>query len=168
MARHLAQLLRDTVEGELPLLAQLSDEAAGIQPHGSGSWSPKQELGHLIDSAANNHLRFVNAALEPSYSGPGYAQNGWVELHGYQERSWFETVGFWHSYNVFLADLIERIPENKLDTICAIGSYEPATLGHVIEDYVLHIQHHIDHLLKREAVTGYPSAGTPAATNNPA
>jgi len=167
MARRLAQLLRDTVERELPLLAQLSEEAAGIQPNGSDSWSPKQELGHLIDSAANNHLRFVNATLQPSYSGPGYAQNGWVELHGYQEKSWFETVGFWHSYNLFLTDLIERIPENKLDTVCMIGSYEPATLGFVIEDYVLHMQHHIDHLMQRPAVTKYPSAAAVPTTNNP-
>ena len=39
---------------------------------GPDSWSPRQELGHLIDSAANNHIRFVRAATEPEFSGPGY------------------------------------------------------------------------------------------------
>jgi hypothetical protein len=71
-------------------------------------------------------------------------------------------VRFWHSYNTFLAELLERIPEEKLVTICKIGSYEPATLAFVIEDYVLHLQHHVDHLLQRAAITTYPSAGAMA------
>jgi hypothetical protein len=158
MPTQLAKFLRDTIATELPHLERITDEAASIRPAGPETWSPKQELGHLIDSASNNHIRFVRAALEPELTGPGYAQSDWVELHGYQQKSWLSTVRFWHSYNTFLADLVERIPAAKLLTICKIGSYEPATLRFVIEDYVLHLQHHIDHLLQRAAVTQYPSA----------
>src|SRR4051794_40131837 len=168
MALELANLLRATITRELPFLRRMDDATAARHPNGTESWSPKQELGHLIDSAANNHVRFVNATLQPDYQGPGYAQNGWVELHGYQDRPWADTVGFWQAYNSFLADLIARIPEAELDTICAIGSYEPASLGFVIEDYVLHMQHHIDHLLQRAAITQYPSAAGVSAINKPA
>jgi len=162
MPSQLASTLRNAIATERTHLQAMSETDASVKPGGRDSWSPKQELGHLIDSAANNHIRFVRAALEPSFVGPSYAQNDWVAVHGYQDKPWAATVAFWHSYNTFLAELIERIPDEKLSTICSIGSSEPATLGFVIEDYVLHLQHHIDHLLRRAAVTQYPSA-VPAA-----
>lgn len=160
MPRQLANFLRDTLAKELPNLSALSETAASAQPCGPDSWSPKQELGHLIDSAANNHIRFVRAALEPELAGPSYAQNEWVNLHAYQDKPWTTTLFFWHAYNTFLVDLISRIPEDKLTTPCTIGSAVPCTLRFLIDDYVLHLQHHIDHLLQRAAITPYPSTGT--------
>jgi len=162
MPSQLASFLRDTVSKELPLLQALTEADSAVKPNGPDSWSPRQELGHLIDSAANNHVRFVRGALEPEVIGLSYAQNGWVDVHGYQEKSWSSIVSFWYTYNSFLVDLLERIPEEKLSTICTIGSSQPATLRFLIEDYVLHLQHHVDHLLQRAAVTQYPSAGTMA------
>ena len=38
-------------------LPRFTDNATSIDMH----WSRKQILGHLIDSAANNHQRFVRA-----------------------------------------------------------------------------------------------------------
>ncbi len=163
MPSALADLLRNTLAAELPQLSALSEATASVKPNGPESWSPKQELGHLIDSAANNHIRFVRAALEPEISGNAYAQDGWVDLHGYQQRPWTSTVFFWHAYNTFLADLIARIPDENLGTPCTIGSSEPCTLRFLIEDYVLHMQHHIDHLLQRAAVTQYPAPATMSA-----
>jgi hypothetical protein len=158
MAKALTDLLRTTIERELPELGKLNDEAATIRPKGESSWSPKEELGHLIDSAANNHMRFVRGALDGVYRGPGYAQNDWVTIHGYQEMPWSDLVSTWLSYNRLLVRVIANVPENRLAADCFIGGNEtPATLAFVIEDYVLHMQHHIDHLLGRELVTEYPS-----------
>ncbi len=56
------------------------------------SWSPKEELGHLLDSAANNHQRIVRAQFEDNPAMPGYEQNRWVEVHGYQRRDWNELI----------------------------------------------------------------------------
>src|SRR3982750_177874 len=53
-----------------------------------GGWSRKEILGHLIDSALNNHQRFVRAALDGSYEGPSYQQEGWVAMHGYKCMAW--------------------------------------------------------------------------------
>ena len=150
--------LEQTIEREYPILCAMTEEQAVVHPAGAESWSPKQELGHLIDSAANNHIRFVRAAIEPEYRGPGYAQNDWVDLHGYQEMPWQSIVDFWFQYNQFLARLIARIPESSMKTLCFIGSGAPVTLAFVIEDYVLHMQHHVDHMLGRERITAYPSA----------
>jgi hypothetical protein len=157
-------MLEALIQNELPFLQAVSEAASLIRPNGDGSWSPKEELGHLIDSASNNHQRFVRAALEPEYRGPGYAQNAWVALHGYQETPWQTLVSLWYSYNEMLARLVANIPEDKLSTPCYIGAAsgreparEPVTLGFVIEDYVLHMRHHLDHLLQRPIVTRYPA-----------
>ncbi|HZO57097.1 MAG TPA: DinB family protein [Bryobacteraceae bacterium] len=156
MAAQLAQYLRSTIDREFPVLSAVTDEQASRPAPTPGSWNAKQELGHLLDSAANNHQRFVRATLHGPYQGPGYAQDDWVRLHAYDQLPWATIVALWQQYNLFLVHLIEQIPDDALDTPCNIGSYEPSTLGFVIDDYVLHMQHHLDHLLMREFVTKYP------------
>jgi hypothetical protein len=146
MVFELAQLLQTTVDGEFRRLSAMTEEAAAAKA--DGKWSRKQELGHLIDSASNNHLRFVRAALEPQYQGPGYDQNGCVELHGYQNLPWSDLVEFWRRYNLLLVKLVSRIPDEKLGTACRIADGPEVTLGFVIEDYVRHMKHHLDHILR--------------------
>ncbi|MBI5086402.1 MAG: DinB family protein, partial [Acidobacteria bacterium] len=147
--------LKQTVEREHAALLLLNDAASAVrQP--TGGWSPKEELGHLIDSAANNHQRFVRTALGSEYSGPGYAQNEWVRLHGYAVLPWTELVEFWRRYNLLLAHLVARIPEEKSGTLCTVAEGAAVTLEFLIDDYILHMQHHLDHLLGRAVVTQYP------------
>ncbi len=157
MARDLSFLLTEIIARELPNLRALTDDRASL-PRGPGKWCPKEELGHLIDSASNNHLRFVGAATRPEFRGPGYAQNDWVRLHNYPAMPWESVVKFWFDYNGLLAALIENIPEDRLETPCFIGDNPPVTLRFLIEDYVSHMQHHIDLLLRRETITSYPGA----------
>ena len=154
----LAAFLRQTVEKELAPLRSLTPEQASTPRGGPESWSPKQELGHLLDSASNNHMRFVRAALDGDYAGPGYAQNGWVELHGYHNLPWETLVELWRLYNELLAALIERVPAAAFDAECRIGSDPPATLRFVVTSYILHIQHHVDQILKRPEITQYKPA----------
>lgn len=109
----------------------------------SGGWSRKQVLGHLIDSASNNHQRFVRAALQASLDFPGYDQQGCVDLQSPEEADWALLVSLWASYNRYLAHVIERIPAAKLETHCRIGSGEPVTLGFLATDYLRHLLHHL-------------------------
>ena len=95
MTHDLSQPLEQLILRELPLLRALPETTAGIRPAGDASWSPKEELGHLIDSAANNHVRFVRAMIEPEFRGPSYAQNDWVRVHRYQDMDWLAIVDFW-------------------------------------------------------------------------
>ena len=154
MLTPLAQLLQSAIETELPHLQGITETVA--EEKSGSKWSRKEELGHLIDSASNNHLRFVRAALEREFHGPSYDQNGSVVLHGYQEQSWADLLEFWRRYNQLLVAVVARIPEGKLQTFCTIGSNAPVTLHFLIADYVRHMQHHLDHILRREAVTQYP------------
>lgn len=157
MPHALALLLKKTIDREFSELNRLEEPRAEIRPQGESSWSPREELGHLIDSAANNHLRFVRAALEGSYAGPPYAQNEWVTLHGYQEMPLPAIISLWYQYNALLARVIERIPAERLEAPVTIGDGAQATLRFVVEDYILHMRHHIDHLLGRDEITQYPA-----------
>jgi len=157
MPADLALSLEQAIGRELPNLRGFSDGEAAAKP-APGAWSQKEELGHLIDSATNNHVRFVRASIEPEYRGPGYQQDAWVSAHGYSEMPWADLLDFWERYNRFLARLVRRIPEEVLSRACIVGESRPVTLRFLIEDYVLHMQHHLDHILKREKITQYPGA----------
>jgi len=157
MRDDLAAALERAIDEAKAELREITDREAGARP-APDKWSKKEELGHLIDSATNNHVRFVRAAIEPEYRGPGYQQNDWVNLHGYSEMPWDEIIDFWENYNSFLVGLVRRIPEDKLRTPCVVGNSETVTLAFLIEDYVLHMQHHLDHIFEREAIRQYPGA----------
>lgn len=157
MAQHLAQALTELIDREFPQLQAMTDEQAAARPQ-AGGWSHKEELGHLIDSAANNHIRFVKGALEDEYRGASYDQNGWVRLHGYHDLPWRTLIDFWRSYNLLLAHVVARIPDEKLSIQCTLGSAVPVTLEFLINDYRLHMQHHLDHIVGRDKMTTYPGA----------
>ena len=108
-----------------------------------GGWSRKQVLGHLIDSASNNHQRFVRAGLQDSLDFPRYDQEGCVRLQAPEKAEWSLLVSLWASYNRYLAHVIDRIPAAKLETPCRIGSGEPVTLGFLATDYLTHLLHHL-------------------------
>jgi hypothetical protein len=118
-------------------------EAESSKPVLSGGWSRKQVLGHLIDSASNNHQRFVRAALQPSLDFPGYDQDDCVRVQAVEEANWDLLVSLWASYNRYLAHVIAHLPASKLETPCRIGTDKPMTLRFLAEDYLVHLLHHL-------------------------
>src|SRR5882672_4910271 len=101
------------------LVAFTDSEAA--EPVISRGWSRKQVLGHLIDSASNNHQRFVRALLQDALRWPGYDQAGCVRVQHYQDASWSNLIELWTSFNLLLAHVLSRVPEAKRNTQCLIG-----------------------------------------------
>jgi hypothetical protein len=158
MPEYLAQSLDNAVALESVNLSTVTDEQASVRAGGSAAWSRKEELGHLIDSAVNNHLRFARATLERGFNGPSYEQDGWVQAHGYHEWPWHALIDAWRQHNAALVQLIKRIPEDRLAAPCVISGAAAVTLRFLIEDYILHMQHHLDHVLSREKITEYPGA----------
>jgi hypothetical protein len=141
VARELRQAVDSAVNG-LRLVA----EADARRPLAQGRWSPQQVLGHLIDSAANNHQRFVRAQEGERLDFPAYAQDHWVQVQGYQECDFDELVTLWHDYNRHLSGVIARIPDSRRNVSCRIGANEPVTLAFLALDYVRHLHHHLDQL----------------------
>ena len=112
-------------------------------------WSKKEILGHLMDSASNNHQRFVRAQLVNGASEfvfPGYDQDEWVRRQDYNSKPWAELIDLWRLFNRHVAHALRAISDDKLETKCVIGSGEPATLGFIAEDYLTHMKHHLEQL----------------------
>jgi hypothetical protein len=122
------------------------DAARSGERPAADAWSPREVLGHLIDSAANNHQRFVRAQEAPRFAGPGYDQDHWVRVQDYRNAGWSELVELWRLYNRHLAHVIRNIPSAALSVECVIGSNDPVTLAFLVEDYVVHMKHHLDQI----------------------
>jgi len=82
--KELSEKLTQAVESAQSVLRQVT-ETESNKPVLSGGWSRKQVLGHLIDSASNNHQRFVRASLQTSLDFPGYDQDGCVRVQSVEE-----------------------------------------------------------------------------------
>ena len=140
--------LRQVANGVSTELMAADARAAARRPDAQ-TWSPKEVLGHLIDSAANNHQRFVRAQESDALTVPGYEQNHWVRSQGYQEADWPHLVALWTHLNLHLADIIARIPPGKYAVPCVIGGSDPVTLEFVIVDYLRHLKHHMAQIRAR-------------------
>jgi DinB family protein len=148
MLESLANELTRVVDDAAQFLRAIPDEAAGRKPK-PDVWSVKEILGHLIDSAANNHQRFVRAQFAGELSFPGYEQNAWVLSQDHQGRPWSQLIDLWVHYNYHLAHVIRRIPNAATSVPIRIGDNQPVTLSALAEDYAAHLQHHLEQIRQR-------------------
>lgn len=112
-------------------------------------WSISEVIGHLVDSACNNHQRFVRAQHCSEFVFPKYSQNEWVAAANYQESDWESLVQRWYYYNRQIAGLIRNMRTSSLLTPCTITPYETCTLGFLVTDYLDHMIHHLNILAER-------------------
>jgi hypothetical protein len=137
--------LREVLRTMPGRLEGLSQEQVETRP-APAKWSPKEELGHLIDSAANNHQRIVRAQMENGLALPRYEQGRWVSIHDYQNRDWKELIGLWLAFNRQLIAATEAVPSSAWSHTLTIGGGEPVTLQFVFDDYLVHMLHHLKHI----------------------
>jgi DinB superfamily len=138
-------LLRDLLQSVPDRLERLPKETVENKPTPS-NWSPKEELGHLLDSAANNHQRIVRAQYEDNPAMPGYDQNRWVAVHDYQRRDWKELIEVWEAMNRQLLAAAAAVPDSAWSRTLTVAGSEPLTLQFVFDDYVAHMLHHLQHI----------------------
>lgn len=161
--------LRDFEETIRNATARLQEISADESSKSTdGEWSPKQVLGHLIDSAANNHQRFVRGQFTDHLEFPGYEQEQWVSAQQYNEEPWSTVIELWRAYNMHLLHVVSVIPQpvltqrrdkHNLDQIAlkTVERSAPATLEYLIRDYLDHLKHHLDQIWRRS---------WPTTTNN--
>ena len=148
MLEPLANELTRVVDAAAQALRAIDDKTASKKPE-PDVWSVKEILGHLIDSAANNHQRFVRAQLTTELSFPGYEQNGWVRSQDHQGRPWSQLIDLWIHYNYHLAHVLRRIPNAAADLPIRVGDNRPMALSSLAEDYVAHVRHHLEQIEAR-------------------
>jgi len=143
-ARKLNSILADA----LSKLEKMDPIGAKFRP-AAGKWSSNEILGHLIDSAMNNHQRIVRAQYGAAEDFPGYDQNEWVRVQNYNDIPWPILVNHWKSLNELLSILIENIPAEARPEKCNIGGEALVTLEFVVEDYLRHLMHHLETIVKQ-------------------
>lgn len=145
--------LETTVDEAAVTLAALPERVVTWRPT-QNAWCAKEIIGHLIDSAANNHQRFVRAGAQADLVFPGYAQDEWVQIQMYDRAPWYELLSLWRSYNRHLARVMAAVPfdvrsrQHSRHNLHQIGwksfpADSPATLDDLMEDYVAHLHHHL-------------------------
>jgi hypothetical protein len=151
--RNIASDLRQAVADALVWLRKLPDHGDARRP-APNKWSPREIIGHLIDSASVNHERFVRAQLQDDLVFPTYEQDLWVSKQRYNEQDWNGLLARWVSFNEQIASTVERISERDMTrpridhNLHMIGwrtvaPTEATTLEYFVNDYVGHLRHHL-------------------------
>ncbi|HVE79868.1 MAG TPA: DinB family protein [Gemmatimonadaceae bacterium] len=157
-----ARRLRAVVDAAEPRLLALGEPGL-TAPRAPGKWSPREELGHLVDSAGNNHQRFVRAMFQDDLVFPGYAQDAWVDAQDYRDAPWTEVVALWAAFNRHIARVMACVPRaererprprHNLHEIAwrTVPPDQPATLAYFMADYVGHLEHHLRNILGAESL----------------
>ncbi|MDQ7094573.1 DinB family protein [Desulfosporosinus sp. PR] len=130
----------------LPLkVNEFSEEEFSVKL--SNKWSKKEILGHLCDSATNNHHRFIRIQFEVQpFVSTSYDQNNWVLIQDYQTISTVDIVDFWLALNRQIIRVISKLPEEKLSYQCSVGDNKSFTLLGLIQDYLRHMEHHLNQI----------------------
>lgn len=121
---------------------------------GPAKWSKQEIVGHLCDSAANNHLRFVKIKLSAQpVTLEGYEQDRWVDLHGYQEQyTQPHIITLWNMLNRQIVHVLESLTAEDYGKTCILPGGGEATLDWLVNDYLEHMRHHFRQILGPESV----------------
>ena len=110
----------------------------------------KEIVGHLIDSASNNHQRFVRLQIDRKISLPGYEAEKWVGTSNIQNLDYRFVVDFWRMYNQFLLNLIQGIKPKSMKNVWRTINGEESTLEFLIDDYFAHMKLHYEMFIERK------------------
>jgi hypothetical protein len=123
----------------LPSVLTGFSEAESEQRPSPGHWTKKEVLGHRIDSASNNHQRFVRGQIASGHDFPGYEQEQWVRIQGYQAARWSDLIDLWQAPNTHLLHVIGCTTEEGRRATCRVGGGAEVTLAGLFVEYVDHL-----------------------------
>ena len=108
----------------------------------------KQILGHLIDSAANNHQRIIRLQYNEKLIFPDYQQDNdlWIALQDYQNEDWTTIIQLWKYYNLHMIQVINSVDPKKLNNSWQNFEGTTITLLQMIEGYLGHIELHFNEI----------------------
>ena len=116
-------------------------------------WSPQEVIGHLVDSAIHNLIRFTeapaHAACEIAYPLRGYDQDHLVEVNGYREVDGAALLALWRMLNARIAAVLARLSRAELDAPVELPDGTRVDVRALAEAYVAHLEDHVDQLQRQ-------------------
>lgn len=108
----------------------------------------KQLVGHLIDSASNNHQRLVRLQYNKWLEFPDYTQDNdlWIEIQDYQHTDWYDLVQLWKFFNLHIIHLIKVVDKSKLENYWYDYQGNRVTMDDMVQGYLSHLHLHINHI----------------------
>ena len=139
-----AEELIRTVHHEYAFLAGIP-EALAAEPPGKDRWSIKQTVGHLIDSASNNHQRMVRLQYTERLRFPDYtkANESWVSIQAYQNENWQYLLELWKYFNLHIAHVIQNADGASLLHTWLNDEGEGVSLESMFTGYLEHFALHL-------------------------
>ncbi len=142
-----ASKIGQAVDSAVQRWCDVPEEALRYRPSAQ-AWSTKEIIGHLIDSASNNHQRFVRLQLTERLIFPDYGQDNihWVKIQGYQDRPWTQLLELWRYFNKQLAYLMRLVDPAALSHVWQVDPKTSVTLFDLMTDYLRHLEDHLDQI----------------------
>jgi len=151
------ETLKDIIEEVYPVFKRMSSAQFSEKPS-EEKWSPKEILGHLVDSAFNNHRRLILAESQDNLLFDGYDQDQWVKRNNYQNRSKSDILEMWRISNLHFGEAANSLSKEKLNAKTTVHSYfgwsmipfeegKEESIKYLIADYVYHTEHHLIQIL---------------------
>ncbi|MBP7486510.1 MAG: DinB family protein [Parabacteroides sp.] len=140
--------IKKVIEAEESFLRDLPVEVITLRRN-KQSRTVKQILGHLIDSASNNHQRMVRLQYSKDLLFfPDYRQDNdlWIALQDYQNADWENLIQLWKFYNLHIIQVIKSVDLTKLDSFWCDFEGTKVTLKEMIEGYLDHLYLHINEI----------------------
>jgi hypothetical protein len=108
----------------------------------------KQILGHLIDSASNNHQRMIRLQYNTNLTFADYRQDNdlWIALQDFQTEDWNNLIQLWKYFNLHMVHVIKSVDQSKLDNYWHDFEGTKVTLQEMIEGYLWHINLHLNQI----------------------
>ena len=140
--------IKKVIEAEESFLRGLPVEVITLRRN-KQSRTVKQILGHLIDSASNNHQRMVRLQYSKDLLFfPDYRQDNdlWIALQDYQNADWENLIQLWKFYNLHIIQVIKSVDLTKLDSFWCDFEGTNVTLKEMIEGYLDRLYLHINEI----------------------
>ena len=151
--------INEVMNREIPFLLSLSEEQVNEKRNGQNR-TVKMLVGHLVDSASNNHQRMVRLQYAPRCGHsmpntemgmlvfPDYTQDNdlWISLQDYQHEDWQTLVMLLNLYNRHICHVIRSVDETKLENSWVDYEGCRVTLDGMIRGYINHLNLHFGHI----------------------
>ncbi len=143
----LAKDIEKEVNSAYEELIRISDDAAQRRSSAK-AWSIKEIIGHLVDSASNNHQRWVRLQIADGLNFPDYQHDNenWVHIQQYNDQAWKSLLKLWRFFNLHLSTIVRGVNKGCLQNIWVIDKDTTVTLNELMVDYLRHLKVHLEQI----------------------